>query len=342
MINYCDPGSRVSGCHENLSCEERPLAKIRMQITSVINQKGGVGKTALSVGVSSALAELGHRVLLVDLDPQGHATTEFLAVPEPEGRTATLADAMAGRWQGPISELAVPYQRVQFPHGGSLEVVPSSPAMLTLIRRLEQTHVRERQLSKLLHGADYNHVVIDCPPALDVLSNNALTVTDGVLVPVQPHLTSVRALRLLQVQMEYIEQALPRDPIAHYGIVPGLYRRPMPAYSISVMEQLAAFNLPVLPHLPLNVVVTEAAAQGVPVTAFAPQSPHAAALREIAWRIDTTFQGKHRRRVEPPQEFVFSEFISEVARSGRDRASDDNVRWLEDFGRRRSGARHRN
>ncbi|MGH3434974.1 MAG: ParA family protein [Sciscionella sp.] len=313
-----------------------------MQITSVINQKGGVGKTALSVGVSAALAELGHRVLLIDLDPQGHATAEFLALPEPVAPAPTLADAMSGRWQGTAKELAVPYNRVQFPNSGSLDVIPSSAAMLTLIRRLEQSHVKEQQLTKILDTVDYEHVVIDCPPALDVLSNNALTVTDGVLVPVQPHRTSVRALRLLQAQMAYIEKALPREPIANYGIVAGLYRRPMPTYSVAVMEEFATFGLPMLPHLPLNVVITEAAAHGLPVTAFAPQSGHALALREIAWRIDTTFQGKHRRRIEPPEEFVFSEFVSAVARSGRERASgEDNVRWLEDFGRYRGTANHR-
>jgi chromosome partitioning protein len=308
----------------------------KLQITSVINQKGGVGKTALSVGLASGLAELGKSVLLVDLDPQGHATTEFLGMPEAKPNAPTLAAAMSGMWKGSASELVMPYNHVQFVENGSLDVIPSSPAMLGLIRRLDQQRVRDLQLARVLSDIEYDHVIIDCPPALDVLSNNALAITDGVIVPVQPDKTSIRAVKLLQQQMNYITEALQRTPISHHGLVPGVYRRPMSQYNISVMEEMESFGLPILPHLPLNVVVNEAAAAGLPPIFYAPQSDHAQAHREIAWQVDTTFTGRHRRRVEYVNDFVFEEFVNDVARSRRDRlssasagaASLDNLRDL--------------
>lgn len=139
-----------------------------MQVTSVVNQKGGVGKTALSVGVAAALAEQGRRVLLIDLDPQGHATTEFLGLPEvPPGRPC-LPMALTKMWKGPISELAVPHQRSNIGPGGCFHVVPTARAMFDLIRRQHRLRVAPWELARVLQFADYQHVIIDCPPALDL------------------------------------------------------------------------------------------------------------------------------------------------------------------------------
>ncbi len=90
-----------------------------MQITSVVNQKGGVGKTALSVGTAAALAERGRRVLLIDLDPQGHATTEMLGLSEPPPEAPSLAKALTKTWRGPIEELVVAHPRCNVGRGGA-------------------------------------------------------------------------------------------------------------------------------------------------------------------------------------------------------------------------------
>src|SRR5699024_9755033 len=110
---------------------------------------------------------------------------------------------------------------------------------------------------------DYDHVIVDCPPALDVLTNNALAASNGILVPVQPDRTSVRALRLLREQVSYLENAVNRDPIAYHGLVPGLYRRPMSSYALQALRELQGSDIPVLSHLPLGVVMNEAAARGL-------------------------------------------------------------------------------
>lgn len=285
-----------------------------MQITSVINQKGGVGKTALSVGVAAALAEQGRRVLLVDLDPQGHATTEYLGLPEAPAGKPSLPLALAKMWKGSAEELAVAHPRSNIGRGGCFDVLPTAPGMFDLVRRLDQFRVPGWELAKLLHETTYQHVIIDCPPALDLLTNNALAATHGVLVPVQPDRTSIRALRLLTEQMSHLEELITRPPIEYFGIVPGLYRRPMTAYAEAALQALHSLGIPVLPHIPMGVVVNEAAQRGIPVTTFAPHSPQAVALHQVARVIDGHLARNGGDTLPPPaEEFDFEDFIAEVA-----------------------------
>jgi chromosome partitioning protein len=285
-----------------------------MQITSVINQKGGVGKTSLTVGVAAALAERGRRVLLIDLDPQGHATTEFLGLPEVPHGQPSLPAALSKMWKGPIAELAVPHPRSNIGKGGCLDVVPTAPGMFDLVRRLDQFRIPGWELARVLQFSDYHHVVIDCPPALDLLTNNALAATNGVLVPVQPDRTSIRAVRLLTEQIDHLEQLINRPPIEYYGIVPGLYRRPMSSYAEAALRDFHGMGMPVLPHIPMGVVVNEAAQRGMPVTTYAPHSPQAAALRQVARVVDAHLTRDLATRIPvPSQEFDFEDFITEVA-----------------------------
>jgi chromosome partitioning protein len=293
-----------------------------MQITSVVNQKGGVGKTSLSVGAAAALAERGRRVLLIDLDPQGHATTEMLGLPEASPQAPSLAKALTKMWKGPIEELVVPHQRCNVARGGCLDVIPTSPGMFDLIRRLDQFRVPGWQLARVIQFANYDHVVIDCPPALDVLTNNALVASSGILVPVQPDRTSIRALRLLRDQISYVEQTVNRSAIPFFGLVPGLYRRPMSHYATAALHELHGFGIPILSHLPLGVVVNEAAAHGVPVTSFAPETVQAVSFREIAQTLDHyREQWPHQTEIPVEQDFVFEDFINDIAEA---RSANDN------------------
>ncbi|MFE6613872.1 ParA family protein [Amycolatopsis sp. NPDC057786] len=292
-----------------------------MQITSVVNQKGGVGKTSLSVGAAAALAERGRRVLLIDLDPQGHATTELLGLDEVAHDMPSLAKALTKVWKGPIEELAVRHPRSNLGRGGAFDVIPTSPGMFDLIRRLDQFRVPGWQLARVIQFANYDHIIIDCPPALDVLTNNALAASHGILVPVQPDRTSIRALRLLADQVRYVEQTVGRPPIAYYGLVPGLYRRPISHYAAAALQELYAFGIPMLSHVPLGVVMNEAAAHGVPVTTYAPETLQALSFREIAATLDGYLQNHPAAAIVPADEdFVFEDFITEVSvtRSAKD------------------------
>jgi chromosome partitioning protein len=194
--------------------------------------------------------------------------------------------------------------------------------MFDLIRRLDQFRVPGWQLARVVQFANYDHVIIDCPPALDVLTNNALAASNGILVPVQPDRTSIRALRLLHDQVAYVEQTVGRPPITYYGIVPGLYRRPISHYAVAALQELHTFDIPVLAHLPLGVVMNEAGAHGTPVTTFAPETIQAVAFREIANTLEWYREQKTTGPVVPAEEeFAFEDFISDVSAA---RTANDN------------------
>jgi len=115
-----------------------------------------------------------------------------------------------------------------------------------------------------------------------------------------------------------------RYPITYYGIVPGLYRRPISHYATAAMNDLHGFNIPVLPHLPLGVVMNEAAAYGVPVTTFAPETVQAESFRQIAETLDAYREQETAGPVVPVEEdFDFENFISDVsnARNANDNGS---------------------
>jgi chromosome partitioning protein len=258
-----------------------------VQITTCVNQKGGVGKTATTVNVAGALAEFGRHVVLVDLDPQGHLT-DALNIETADG-PATLAAALTGAWAGPVANLVIEYSTTAA--GGRIGVIPNALEMFTVGRTLDQMRAREHRLTRVLAGLgeEWDHILIDCPPSLDILTDNALTATDGVLVPVQAEDNSLKALRLLLAQIEAVDADLRDRPLKLHGLVVSLLRRPPSTLARSVLEQLNGLSdLPVLATIPLSVTVTEAWRCGRTVVDYAPDSEHAANYRILAKAVDAS------------------------------------------------------
>ena len=197
-----------------------------MEIIALANQKGGVGKSATTICLGVALARKGHRVLLVDFDPQGHLT-DALGIPEAVP-PATLAAALLGEWTGTLGDLITQYRP-------NLDVIATHEDMFLLEPRMYGATVRNREyrLSRLLDAFDdaYDFCLIDCPPSLGALTDNGLVAArrnrkpgrqGAVIIPVQAEDSSIKALKLLFKQIRSIEDELEMD-LNILGVVINLY-----------------------------------------------------------------------------------------------------------------------
>lgn len=252
------------------------------RITAVTNQKGGVGKTATTKNVGGALAEAGHSVLLVDLDPEGHLTGA-LHVPAARGE-ANLARALTGQWNGSVADLITHHSTT--PAGGRLDVVVWHMEMLDVVRALDKVRNRDHRLKRLLAAVDgiYDHVLIDCPPSLDILTDNALAAAHGAFIPVQAEDSSITALKLLLPQVAAVDADLRDTPLELHGLVVNLLRRPVTKLAESVLNVFATYeDLPIVGTVSQSTTtVGEAWRYGRTVVDYAPDSEQAGVYRKLA------------------------------------------------------------
>lgn len=184
-----------------------------MHSLAVINQKGGVGKTTTTVNLAAALASTGHRVGLIDFDPQAHATLHFGA--DPKRPTATTYDLLTG--DAKLEELWRATDE-------GVDVAPAHIDLAAAEVELATTVGREMILRDKLAGAEseYDYLLIDCPPSLGVLTLNALTAVEDVFLPLQPHFLALHGLSKLMQTVDLVSERLnPRLKMA--GVVLCLY-----------------------------------------------------------------------------------------------------------------------
>src|SRR2546423_5332177 len=163
-------------------------------IAAICNQKGGVGKTTLTINLGAALADQGQRVLLLDLDPQGHLTEgvgqqEQYLLDSPSLYEYLVGNGKATDFPGLIRKHATE----------PFSVIPATYQLMLAEQGLFQVRNREHRLKALLAQLDgrFDWILIDCPPALGMLTDNALNAARQVVIPIQAEATSVRALELL-------------------------------------------------------------------------------------------------------------------------------------------------
>jgi chromosome partitioning protein len=248
-----------------------------MYIYSVTNQKGGVGKTATTAGIGAALTELGYRVLLVDLDPQGHLTTGATGVPEAE-KSVTLAKALLGE-DVPLNQLVTPWRP-------NLDVIPTNQDSFLVEQALTPMRGREYQLERVLAGLsdDYDFCLIDAPPSLGILTDNALVAARRVLIPVEALDSSIAALDLLIKQIRSIELGL-RESNVSIEVVGMIISRYNPREGDVVTSSKAALErlpVPLLGVVHNRAVIREAWRTHTPITEYAPTSGSAETFRQIA------------------------------------------------------------
>lgn len=247
-------------------------------LIAVCNQKGGVGKTTLTINAGAALADLGQRVLLIDLDPQGHLT-EGVGLQECYlNATATLYDALTSKEPVQLANLIQRHTRAAEPFA----VIPSSYQLMLAEQSLYMTRNREHKLKNLLAQLDnqFDYVLIDCPPVLGNLTDNALNAARHVLIPIQAEATSVRALELLFDQIESVERGLSIQ-IQVVGVVPNMVQDS--AMAKKILQDLRAAIPTVAPfELRKRVILQAAWASGCSIFAYRPHSSaEEASKREV-------------------------------------------------------------
>jgi chromosome partitioning protein len=173
-----------------------------MRTIAIINQKGGVGKTTTAVNVAAALARAGHATLLIDLDPQSHATVGLGLDPD-QFRGKTIGDVLLSESESVSSVIADTY----LPH---LKMAPSSIALSKADSLLHARHFREQRLQRAMEGlSNFDYVLIDCQPTLGVLPVNAMVAASHFLIPAQPSGYALRGLGDLLETLHSIKRFMP-------------------------------------------------------------------------------------------------------------------------------------
>ncbi|MCX7680783.1 MAG: AAA family ATPase [Anaerolineae bacterium] len=250
-------------------------------IYALANQKGGVGKTTTAVNVGAYLAHWGYRVLIVDVDPQANATSS-LGVDKHSVPLSTY-DLL-------INDAPLP-QVVQPTSWKRLDLLPSSPSLagasVELVSRPQREH-RLRQTLEALRSASaagsnapYDYVLIDCPPSLGLLTVNALTAAEGVLIPVQCEYLALEGLSQLMRTIELVRRAL-NPTLRLRGVIMTMYDT-RTVLSRQVVEEVKRHfpGLVFRSIIPRNVRLSEAPSYGEPIVSYAPQSPGAVAYAAL-------------------------------------------------------------
>jgi len=250
------------------------LAEKTTQVFAVVNQKGGVGKSTTSVNLAACLGELGEKVLVVDLDPQGNLTSGFGL--NRNQREFCIYDALIG--DTPVEQLIEPVE---------IEHVFAIPATIQLAGaeiELVSALSRENKLRHILEPVikDFAYVIIDCPPSLGLLTVNALTAAEGLVIPIQCEFYALEGLSKLLDSIRLIKRHL-NERLEIFGVVMTMYDK-RTKLSRQVVEEVRDFFTDKVFEtlIPRTVRLSEAPSFGQPITLYDPSGKGADAYRSLA------------------------------------------------------------
>ncbi|HSW36899.1 MAG TPA: ParA family protein [Candidatus Saccharimonadales bacterium] len=241
-------------------------------VLAVLNQKGGVGKTTTAINLASYLAKHGHSVLLVDLDPQGNATSG-LGLSQ-KGKASGTYEVLIGS-----SDIATSLQESAVE---GVYVLPTNAQLAAAEIELVDQNEREFALKKALNNLSHDYIIIDCPPALSLLTVNALTAADSLLIPVQAEYYALEGLGQLLEVVQQVRAGL-NTKLELLGVLLTMYdsRTTLSEQVKKEIEQHfgdKVFDVVV----PRNVRLAEAPSHGKPISHYDKWSKGAKAYKQLA------------------------------------------------------------
>ena len=260
-----------------------------MKIIAIANQKGGVGKTTTTINLGAALAEQGRRVLLVDLDPQGNTSTG-LGIPS-DARRITSYDLILG--DGSCEPLDIQIG------SGQIWVIPANTDLASADIEL---HAHEKR-SYLLHdalqamaldGSNFDFVLIDCPPSLNLLTVNAMVAANAILVPLQAEFFALEGLSQLMMTIREV-RAKANPGLRIEGVVLTMAdMRNRLSQQVEVDVRATLGDLVFQSVIPRNVRISEAPSFARTILDYDPQSRGSQAYRALAQEMLARHAGVHR------------------------------------------------
>lgn len=247
------------------------------KIIAIANQKGGVGKTTTAINFASALAEIGQKVLVVDLDPQGNASTGLGIMPE--DRHATTYDLLLDDF--PLADIICQTRQE------NLLLVPSTTDLSSADIELIANEKRSFLLHDALRQTDmdafaFDFVLIDCPPSLNLLTVNAMVAAHSVLVPLQSEFFALEGLSQLMLTIREVRQSA-NPSLRIEGVVLTMYdSRNNLSQQVEMDARENLGDLVFKTVIPRNVRVSEAPSYAMPVLEYDTQSKGAIAYRALA------------------------------------------------------------
>jgi chromosome partitioning protein len=254
----------------------------RPSILALANQKGGVGKTTTAINLGTALAALGKRILLIDLDPQGNASTGLGVAPA--DRYFTAYDLIFATGEPKALPTGVP----------GLSIVPATPDLSSADLDMVGDSRRSHKMRDALHCGAYNdhdYIMIDCPPSLNLLTINAMVSADAILVPLQCEFFALEGLSQLMRTIQSVRQSF-NPNLRIQGIVLTMYdRRNNLSAQVAADVRTTLGSLVYDTIIPRNVRLSEAPSHGVPALIYDHLSSGSLAYQKLAGEVLARLEG---------------------------------------------------
>ena len=245
------------------------------KIIAIANQKGGVGKTTTSINLSACLAELGKKVLVIDLDPQGNCTSGFGI--EKEQIQNTVYELI-------LNKCSVKNSMMEVEGIENVTIIPSNVnlagAEIELLEFNEKEYILKNSIDYVKE--DFDYIIIDCPPSLNMLTVNAMTTADSMLIPIQCEYYALEGIGQLITTINLVQQRL-NSKLKIEGVVFTMYdgRTNLSKDVVDNVKNNLNANI-YNTIIPRNVSLAEAPSNGLPITVYDNKSTGAESYRNLA------------------------------------------------------------